>query len=345
MARSTNAAECDVLVVGAGLAGLTAARELRAAGQNVVVLEKSRGLGGRAATRRWDGLPVDHGAQFFTARSSGFRSQIDEWLRQGVCFEWARGLHRASFDGPQPPDGDNFPRYACREGMSVLGREIAGSDDSFILRERAVTGLQRDGAEWVTQTLDGAIFRSRALIMTPPPPQSAALLEAAEPKAAEALSRITMSPCLALVARYRRRELPWRGIQAPDHAIVSWIGHDTSKRPDLHPDTTVVVIHASPQFSAKNFNNEEAEIAAELLAVASNLAKTDLSTPSAVFLQRWRYALGGDGGNETARLFPGKAPLVLAGDAIAGGKIEGAWLSGLAAGRLIAAARDFARWA
>ena len=84
----------DVIVIGAGLSGLTAARDLRAAGADVVVLEKSRGVGGRAATRRWDGWPVDHGAQFFTARSEDFRAQVEAWLEQGTCFAWARGFHQ-----------------------------------------------------------------------------------------------------------------------------------------------------------------------------------------------------------------------------------------------------------
>ena len=55
----------DVLLLGAGLSGLKAARDLHAAGKSVLVLDKGRGVGGRAATRRWDGTPVDHGAQFF----------------------------------------------------------------------------------------------------------------------------------------------------------------------------------------------------------------------------------------------------------------------------------------
>ena len=326
----------DVIVIGAGIAGLVAARDLRAAGRRVLVLEKSRGLGGRAATRRWDGLPVDHGAQFFTARSAEFCAQVDEWLQGGTCFEWARGLHRAAPDGPLPPDGDNFPRYACREGMSTLGRALVGEDDSFILRDRTVSGLLRDEAGWSVQTRDGEIYRSQALLMTPPPPQSATLLEPAVPEAAGALSRINMSPCLALVARYERLELPWKGIQAPGDATVSWIGHDTSKRPDLHPDTTVLVVHASPQFSGENFAREEKYLIGELLDAAGRMAKEDLAAPSAVFLQRWRYALGADEDAELARLFPGKAPLALAGDAIAGGKIEGAWQSGREAARLLA---------
>ena len=51
-----------VAVIGAGLTGLTAARRLADAGCAVVVFDKSRGLGGRLATRRTALGPIDHGA-------------------------------------------------------------------------------------------------------------------------------------------------------------------------------------------------------------------------------------------------------------------------------------------
>jgi hypothetical protein len=337
MTASSEVTACDVLIVGAGIAGLTAAKHLRAAGRNVLVLEKSRGLGGRAATRRWDGMPVDHGAQFFTARSPAFKEQVQDWLDRGVCFEWARGLHRATEQGPKPPDSDNFPRYACREGMNSLGRDLARPDPSFVLRETKVTSIHGQAQTWKVHTEDGRIFQARALVMTPPPPQSAALLTNAAPDAANMLRAMTMTPCLALTVRYKRRGFSWKGIQAPEHPVVSWIGHDTSKRPELHPDATVLVIHASPQFSANNFEGEESAIAARLLQSASKITDADLSAPAALFLQRWRYALGSESNGKAAHHFSSGAPLVLVGDAIAGGKIEGAWLSGQAAAQALLA--------
>lgn len=337
MTPSAESKVYDVLIVGAGIAGLTAARSLRSAGKNVVVLEKSRGLGGRAATRRWGDTPVDHGAQFFTARSPEFRAQVDDWLQRGVCFEWSRGLHRSSEHGPQPPEGDNFPRYACREGMASLGRDLARPDPSFVVRECKVTSIQRHPSAWELGTEDGRVFKARSLIMTPPPPQSADLLASAAPDAAAMLSSLPMTPCLALVARYLRKNYPWRGVQAPEHPVISWIGHDTSKRPDLHPDATILVIHASPTFSRDNFGVSEDVIAAQLLESASGMVSEDLTASADHFLQRWRYALGPDASTHHAQIIPGAPSLVLAGDAIAGGKIEGAWLSGREAARLLTA--------
>jgi renalase len=335
MTRSTDSKGCDVLIIGAGIAGLTAARTLRAAGKTVRVLEKSRGLGGRAATRRWNGLPVDHGAQFFTARSADFTAQVDDWLRRGVCFEWSRGLHRATDSGPQQADGDHFPRYTCREGMAALGRDLGGPDPSFVLRETRAAKIERRDADWEVSTEDGRIFHSGALIVTPPPPQSATLLEAASSEAASILLDFPMAPCLALVARYPWREFAWCGIQAPNDPVISWIGHDTSKRPELHPDATVLVIHASAEFSSKHFDAGEELITHQLLESAGRVAQVDLSAPQSWILQRWRYALGPKTDGEGARFFPGPPPLVLAGDAIAGGKIEGAWLSGRAAAQAL----------
>ena len=166
----------DNIVLGAGISGLTAAATLRHGGHEVLVLEKSRGLGGRAATRRWADLPVDHGAQFFTARSDPFRAQVAAWKELGVCHEWCRGFHRYHDASLVPPEADHHPRYACRKGMSALGSALAEANGMTIERQSKVTNVSCQSRLWTLTCEDGKSFRTRRLILTTPPPQGADLL-------------------------------------------------------------------------------------------------------------------------------------------------------------------------
>jgi len=76
----------QVLVVGAGLAGLTAGRVLAAAGIDTVIVDKGLSVGGRLATRRIGDATLDHGAQFFTVWpcSTGRADLIRPLKYQGV---------------------------------------------------------------------------------------------------------------------------------------------------------------------------------------------------------------------------------------------------------------------
>jgi len=318
----------ETIVLGAGISGLSAAGHLRRSGHEVLVLEKSRGLGGRSATRRWDNLPVDHGAQFFTARSDPFRARVAGWKELGICHEWCRGFHRHRDGALLPPETELHPRYACRMGMSALGAALAEANGLTIERHCRVTEVGCQDREWTLTCEDGKSFRAHRLIVTCPPPQGADLLAKAAPQAAELLRGITMDPCLALVAQFPRRAIPWHGIQSED-ATISWIGHDTSKRPDLHPGRTIIVIHASPSFSRTHFGEPEDKIHDAVLTRASEMSGLDLRQPESVFLQRWRYAMPANPpAGSPVRSFDLPAPLILAGECFAGGKIEGAWLSG-----------------
>ncbi|MDQ1634562.1 MAG: hypothetical protein QOJ32_1371 [Frankiaceae bacterium] len=57
--------DVDVAVVGAGLAGLSAALHLSAAGRSVQVFEASDGVGGRVRTDIVDGYRLDRGFQVY----------------------------------------------------------------------------------------------------------------------------------------------------------------------------------------------------------------------------------------------------------------------------------------
>jgi renalase len=77
-----------IAIIGAGMAGLSAATHLVENGHSVTVFEKSRGIGGRMSTRREGDFEFDHGAQYFTVRNDQFFSAIMEWEKMGIASLW-----------------------------------------------------------------------------------------------------------------------------------------------------------------------------------------------------------------------------------------------------------------
>ena len=73
----------DIVIVGAGLTGIMAARTLTDKGYEVLVIDKGKSVGGRMATRRIDGGKLIMGHSFFTVRTERFQSEVDQWLSQG----------------------------------------------------------------------------------------------------------------------------------------------------------------------------------------------------------------------------------------------------------------------
>src|SRR5258706_16137972 len=67
----------DVLIVGAGLAGLCCARELQAKGVSFQILESSDGIGGRVRTDQVDGFLLDRGFQVLLTAYPEARAVLD----------------------------------------------------------------------------------------------------------------------------------------------------------------------------------------------------------------------------------------------------------------------------
>ena len=106
----------NIAIIGAGMAGLTLARRLQTFAR-VTLFEKSRGVGGRMATRRVEHFNFDHGAQTFTARSSDFRRFLAPWIKQGVVQQWSPRVITLSPD-EKPYKRDWFePHYVAVPGM------------------------------------------------------------------------------------------------------------------------------------------------------------------------------------------------------------------------------------
>jgi renalase len=322
------------VVVGAGISGLLAARELAAAGWRVVVLDKGRGVGGRMATRRLENGTFDHGAQFFTVRSDRFGQLVQEWSGEGVVEEWSRGF--ADAKGKQNEDG--HPRYRGSEGMSSIPNHLARGLD--VRTDERVVGVDlRDGA-WEARTGSGSRVAGAALLLTAPVPQSLALFEdgsALSEEARRRLAEISYSPCLALMALMDRpTRVPEPGGVQIKGEPLNWIGDNQRKGISEAPALT---IHAGPEWSREHFESDEAWVIASLLAFAGKQLGTDLpSTVVESSLVRWRYSWVTRPYPEPCFMAREDPPLLFAGDAFGPSKVEGAALSGLAAANQLSTA-------
>jgi glycine/D-amino acid oxidase-like deaminating enzyme len=136
-----------VAVVGAGLAGLTAARILEEQGHDVVVVEKARGAGGRSATRRHEAWQFDHGAQYFTARDPRFLQHVLAWQERGSIALW-EGRIGVVEKGRVQAAAEQTRRFVGLPGMNAVCRDIAGelSDCRFQWRVQSAALEHPGGA-------------------------------------------------------------------------------------------------------------------------------------------------------------------------------------------------------
>lgn len=313
------------IVVGAGISGLLAATELKAAGWRVVVLDKGRGVGGRMATRRVGGGVFDHGTQFFTARSDRFASLVSGWLDAGAAAEWSRGF--AGPDGERPPDG--HPRYRGDKGMTSVPKLLA--NDLDVRTGEQVALIRRSDSGWSVRTKSGLEVSGDALVMTPPVPQSlAALGGLASDRTRERLSAVRYAPCFALMALTDEPlDLPDAGGIQIKGEPLDWISDNARKGISELPALTV---HAGPQWSREHLNDPPESVTEALISLAGDHLGVDLAPRvTETSLSRWRYSMVIENYPERFLVGSERPPLVFCGDAFGEAKVEGASLSGLAA--------------
>ena len=323
--------EMDVIVVGAGISGLLASGALQASGARVLVLDKSRGVGGRLATRRTDLGAFDHGAQFFTARDPQFRLLVEAWVTAGIVRAWATGFALA--DGTFKRDGET--RFCGVTGMAAIAKHLAHGLDVRV--NAKVVRVQTEGDGWVVTTEAGERFSGRALLLTPPVPQSLDLLATGNfplPEQVRSdLEHFEYAPCLAVLAQLSGPgRIPEPGGLWFDGEPISWMA-DNQRKGVSSAAGAAITIHAGPQFSRAHWEAPEAEVTATLLAAAAPWLG---SVPVHSQLHRWRYSLPLRVHPERCFVVREPAPLVFAGDAFGGPRVEGAALSGLAAGAALA---------
>ncbi|TNF58884.1 MAG: FAD-dependent oxidoreductase [Burkholderiales bacterium] len=346
------AARPHVAVVGAGMAGVACARTLLQAGHPVSLFEKSRGFGGRMATRRSEFGGFDHGTQYFTVRDTRFARAL--LTAQDVVRPWAVSTVRVLDElghvlASAPPPRE--PHFVARPGMSALVTHWA---DPLLHPERhgglpaqarlqtRVVQIERDALhpdQWQLrlegsdggQQVAGGFDR---VVLALPHPQAHELLLSSglAPELRQALTPVHVAPCWTLMVAFPQAMQPgishlgpqWNAARSTHHRI-SWLAREGSK-PGREPIERWT-IQAAPDWSAKHLEDDPERVKGKLLRGFAEITGIR-ATPTHAVVHRWRYAqtqtpLG------RSHLYDPALGLGLCGDWCLGHRVEDAFISGL----------------
>ena len=296
-----------IIIIGAGMAGLSAARVLTRKGHEVTVLDKGRGVGGRMSTRAIENAKADHGAQYFSVKTPEFQAFISELQLDNIIAEW----HLVQRDNV---------RYVGAKGMNTIPKKMA-STLNVLINEKLISINNNS-----IKTESGNIYDFDNLLITIPTPQVIDLFQISEIEFSEndkkVIEQIEYQPCIAVMAVLKQPTKIVSGGIILDNQPVAWVADNFQKGITEIPTAT---IHASAAYSAKRFDDDLQDVANDML-----LSVNQYIVPENIVsfqTHRWKFS------NATKRF---EKPfyqiesknIYLGGDGFGIGNVEGAFLSG-----------------
>ncbi|MBT8429206.1 MAG: FAD-dependent oxidoreductase, partial [Gammaproteobacteria bacterium] len=286
IARPSSGQPLQIAVIGAGIAGLAAARTLQDQGHSVTVFEKSRGPGGRASTRRYGEVGYDHGAQYFTARDTTFQRAVTAWQEAGVVDRWPARMGLVE-DGQilTSPDGRN--RFVAVPGMNALGKHLAR--DLTVCRQARVAPPRFESGGW--QLHDEAATELGvfdALIVAVPAPQAVELLRPQAPAFADTAAAVRYDPMWALMVEIADGDpIGFDGLFVRDSPF-RWIARNHAK-PGRQGRSWIA--HADADWTRANLDIPGDQAAALLTEALIEMLGVPTQSVMALGAHRWLYSL------------------------------------------------------
>lgn len=334
----------SLAIVGAGAAGAGAAYALRDSDVTVTLFEKSRGVCGRAATRRKEGCRYDHGANYIKDADNRTTDLLHELGDDGLV-DITEPVWTFDAEGTLSPGDDERQeahKWNWTEGMTQLAKRLLARTDATVDQPTRIASVERGDGWWLTDTEGERYGPFDGLLLTPPAPQTAALLTEAEwndsqlPALIEAVGAVPYRTIRTLVLHYPfELDVPYYALVNTDKAHdVGWVSREECKPGHVPDGESLLIVQMAPEWSSEHYDDpldEAASVAAE--NVAALLDDERLADPDWVDDQGWRYALPDDGAVDDVIARAEQSNLYFAGDWVAGdARVHAALWNGIETG-------------
>ena len=332
----------DIAIIGAGIAGLVCAQQLTQSGYSVRVIDKSRGVGGRVATRRLFDTKADHGTCYIKPKGEVLQRLITLLVQKGDLEVWTDTLHVQDNYSSLVANPQLSLPYIAPGGMNVIAKFLAqGLEIDRSQRVNSIIPTSEN--QWHLTSETNFECTASSVVVAIPAPQAVMLLQ---PLAGnllnndffEQLCSVEFYPTITVMAGYleqSRQPLEWKAITFKENEVLGWIGLDSSKgRNQQQPH---FVIHSSADFAEKFFESEDLQSVGQkiLETAASTLNLQWLKNPQWIQVHRWRYAFPKNPLAQDCLAAETSVPLVCCGDWCGGNQISSAIVSGIAAAQYI----------
>ena len=303
----------DLLVLGSGIAGLAAARLAEDDGKRVLVIDKGRRLGGRVSTRRQDGFVFNHGAQFVTAKGTGFASLLAKAKTAGNIKDWQICDDKIVQIGT--PSMRDLPQFMAT-GLMVR-------------QQTEITEIAHHGGHIGFFDKDDLVATGRQAIITAPAAQTTKLLADIYPDLAATAGLASYDPCwtimLGLESNHGLGTAPLRDQAA---GIALGVPEFTRSNQQSGAVAPALTIQATGAWSQQHLQNDPQMVIESLCQIWQNLSGKPLGKIITSAAHRWLYAKVTTAAPNDAPRLSHDGKLAIAGDWLGGPRVEQAFDSG-----------------
>ena len=313
----------NVAVIGAGITGITLANLLQKK-FNLTIFEKSRGVGGRMATRRAEPYQFNHGAQYFKIENKEFKDFLQPLILNRIIKPLeVNQIEILNKEVIKRTKIYNKQYFTAESKMNSVVKYLINNNFSikFLCK---IEKIIKENDKWFVIDSGQVSFGPYDWLFITIPPNQAKEILYSNFKFLDILKKIKMRSCYSLMLGFDKFEEFDFDTALFLEEDVQWLS--IRKIILENKEYYNLLINSSYNFAEQNINGSKDKISDYLIKQVSDILKSKLNNYEHKALHFWKYAMS-EKNNNLGSLIDEDLKVIVCGDWCMNGKVEGGFLS------------------